>query len=42
MILNQKNTIINGFFHSKSHEKDVLDMILALFVKKDIFSYLTL
>ena len=30
------------FFHLKSHEKKVLHMILALFVKRDIFSYLTL
>ena len=34
MTLNHKNKAINGFFHSKSHEKEVLHMLPALFVQK--------
>ena len=34
MTLNHKNKGINGFFHSKSHEKEVLHMLPALFVQK--------
>ena len=37
MTLNHKNNTINGFFHSKSHEKEVLHMLLALFVQKWYF-----
>ena len=32
-----KNKAINGFFHSKSHEKKVLHMLPALFVQKWYF-----
>ena len=37
MTLNYKNKAINGFFHSKSHEKEVLHMLPALFVQKWYF-----
>ena len=34
MTFNHKNKAINGFFHLKSHEKEVLHMLPALFVQK--------
>ena len=42
MILNYQNNAIIGFFQSNSHDKELLDTLLALFVGNDIFSYLTL
>ena len=35
-----KNKAINGFFHTKSHEKEVLHMLPALFVQKWYFHLL--
>ena len=37
MTLNNKNKAINGFSHSKSHEKEVLHILPALFVQKWYF-----
>ena len=37
MTLNHQNSTIIGFFQSKSNEKEVLHMLLDLFVKDDIF-----
>ena len=37
MTLNHENNTINGFSHSKTHEKEVLHMLLALFVQKWYF-----
>ena len=37
MTLNHKNKAINGFSNSKSHEKEVLHMLPALFVQQWYF-----
>ena len=39
---NQQKNTRNSFFLTKSHEKEVLQLFLALFVKSHIFAYLTL
>ena len=42
MTLNHENNAIIGYFQSKSHEKEVLQTFLVLFVENAIFSHLTL
>ena len=42
MTLNYQNNAIIGFFQSNSHDIELLDTFLALFVGNGIFAYLTL